>query len=79
MLLYFSFLGNRKMNNFKHDIQEVQYRFFRIGVSGFLGYSPNNGIAGSKGSSIFSFLKKFHTYTIHKNKLKMDKRLKYKS
>ena len=37
------------------------HRFFRIGVSGFLGYNPSNGIAGSKGSSIFSFLRKFHS------------------
>ena len=37
------------------------HRFFWIGVSGgFLGYSPSNGIAGSKGSSMFSFLRKFH-------------------
>ena len=37
------------------------HRFFWIGVSGFLLYNPSSGIAGSKGSSIFSFLSKFHT------------------
>ena len=31
------------------------------GASGFLGYNPSSGIDGSKGSSIFSFLRKFHT------------------
>ena len=36
-------------------------RFFWIGVSGFLGYNHSSGIAGSKGSSILSFLRKFHT------------------
>ena len=37
------------------------HRFFWIGVSGFLGYNPSSGIAGSKGSSIFTFLRKFYT------------------
>ena len=45
------------------------HRFFWIGGSGFLGYNPSilglywnyTGITGSKGSSIFSFLRKFHT------------------
>ena len=36
------------------------HKFFWIGVSGFLGYNPSRGIAGSKDSSIFSFLRKFH-------------------
>ena len=37
------------------------HRFFWMAVSGFLGYNPSSGIAGSKGSSTFSFLRKFHT------------------
>ena len=37
------------------------HRFFWIGVSGFLGYNPSSGIARSKGSSTFSFLRKFHS------------------
>ena len=37
------------------------HMFFWIGVSGFLGYNRSSGIAGSKGSSIFSFLRKFRT------------------
>ena len=37
------------------------HRFFWIGVSGFLGYNPSNRIARSKGSSVFRFLRKFHT------------------
>ena len=36
------------------------HRFFWIGVSGFLGYSPSSGISLSKGSFIFSYLRKFH-------------------
>ena len=35
--------------------------FFWTGVSGFLGYNPSSGIPRSKGSSIFSFLRKFHS------------------
>ena len=37
------------------------HRFFWIGVSGLLGYNPSSGIAGSKSSFIFSFLRQFHT------------------
>ena len=37
------------------------HKFFWINVSGFLGYIPNSGIPGSKGSFIFNILRKFHT------------------
>ena len=37
------------------------HKFFWIGVSGFPGCNPSSGIAGSKGSFIFSYQRKFHT------------------
>ena len=37
------------------------HRFIWIDISGFLGYNPSTRIAGSKDSSIFRFLRKFHT------------------
>ena len=37
------------------------HTFFWIGVLGFLGYNSSRGITGPKGSSIFNFLRKFHT------------------
>ena len=37
------------------------HRFFWMVVSGFLGYNPSSGIAGSEGSSTFSFLRKVYT------------------
>ena len=37
------------------------HKFFWIGDSGFLGYNPSSGITGSKGRSIFSFMRKSHT------------------
>ena len=37
------------------------HRMFLIIISEFLGYNPSSGIARLKGSSIFSFLRKFYT------------------
>ena len=43
------------------NIGAYVHMFFWTGVSGLLGYNPSSGTAGPKGSSIFSFLRKFHT------------------
>ena len=37
------------------------FRLFWNGVSEFLGYNPSSGIARSTDSSMFSFLRKYHT------------------
>ena len=50
-------LGYCKLCCYEHWGAEVLW----IGVSGFLGYNPSSGIVGSKGNSIFNFLRKFHT------------------
>ena len=51
---YLAVVNNIAMNKRVH-------MFFWTGVSGFLGYNLSSGTTGSKGSSIFSFLRKFHT------------------
>ena len=51
---HFAIVHNSAMNIGVH-------RFYWIGVSEFLGYNPSSGIVRSKGNSIFSFLRKFHT------------------
>ena len=50
-------LGYCKLCCYEHWGTQVLW----IGVSGLLGHNPSSGIAGSKGSSMFSLLRKFHT------------------
>ena len=50
-------LGYCKLCCYEHWV----HRFFWMGVSGFLGYNPSSRMVGSKGISVFSFLRKFHT------------------
>ena len=52
------------------------HRFFWIDVSGFLGYNPSSGIARSKGSSIFSFLRKFHI-VFHSRRISLNSHQQY--
>ena len=67
--MYHSYLihSNEHLGCFQHlaivncaAMNNGLHRFFWISVSG-LGYNSSSGISGSKGSSIFSFLRKFHT------------------
>ena len=72
--MYHSFLihtfTDRHLGCFQHLAMDIVncaavnigvHMFFWIGVSGLLGYNPSSGIARSKGNSIFSFLRKFHS------------------
>ena len=43
------------------DVHIEVHISFQTGVSGFLGYISRSSITGSKGRSIFSFLRKRHT------------------